>query len=207
MNESKTFCCCCCAYRGFNITSRIPQTGYIPGQIINVDAEISNTSSVKLIGVNVVLLKTLVYRSDRKTTTQEFVYLTKIKLPNDEVMNRMDLKKHLTIPATPPSLTSKLIDINYSVVVIGKITGCHLNPRAAIPITIGTNALVNNYHYQEPVPMAMPMPMPMPGYYNKEAGKSSFELNDLRKLNFLLRFIKKTNDFFFISQLLLTMIL
>lgn len=179
ISENKTFCCWCCSYQGFNITSRIPQTGYIPGQIINVDAEIANTSSVKLNRVNVILLKTLVFRSDRKTTTQEFIHLTKIRLDNDEVTNRMNFKKHLAIPATPPSLTSKLIDIEYSVVVIGKISGCHLNPRAAIPITIGTNALLNNYHYQEPIPMAMPMPTG--SYYNQEAGKSSFELNDLRK--------------------------
>lgn len=123
----------------------------------------------------------MVFRSDRKTTTQELVHLTKIRLSEDEVTNRMDFKKHLAIPATPPSLTSKLIDIDYKVVVIGKISGCHLNPIAAIPITIGTNALINNYHYQEPVPMAMPMPMPMLSYSNQEAGKSSFDLNDLRE--------------------------
>lgn len=158
---------------------RIPQTGYIPGQIINVDAEVSNTSSVKLIGVNVLLLRTIVVRSDKKTWNQEFFNLQKLKLPSDEVMNRMDFKRQLAITATPPSLTSKLIDIVYSVVVVGKISGCHINPRAFIPITIGTNALLSNYHYQEQIPMAMPMPTT--NFYNEEAGTSSFEQKDLRK--------------------------
>lgn len=97
-------------------------------------------------------------------------------------MNRMDFKRQLTIPPTLPSLTSRLIDIVYSVVVVAKVSGCHINPRAGIPITIGTNALFGSYQ-QEPLPMAMTMPMT--SYFNQETDKSSFEKTDLRKCNLL----------------------
>lgn len=129
------------------------------------------------------MLKTFQFRSDHKTSIQQFHAITKIRSPNDEIMNRMDFKRQLAIPPTLPSLTSKLIDIVYSVVVVAKVSGCHINPRAGIPITIGTNALLGSYQ-QEPLPMAMPMPMS--SYFNQETDKSSFEKTDLRKLIFFV---------------------
>lgn len=106
-------------------------------------------------------------------------------------MNRMDFKRQLAIPPTLPSLTSKLIDIVYSVVVIGKVSGCHIDPRAGIPITIGTNALVGSYQ-QEPIPTPA-----MASYYNHGADQSSFEKTDLRKWFFVVfsTFLLILNDF------------
>ena len=42
--DQKVLCCCCCASDPIIATVKLPRTGYVPGEVINFNAEIDNRS-------------------------------------------------------------------------------------------------------------------------------------------------------------------
>ena len=45
VTDHKVLCCLCCASNPIIATVKLPRTGYVPGEMINFDAEIENRSN------------------------------------------------------------------------------------------------------------------------------------------------------------------
>lgn len=143
------------------LRASIPQSGYVPGQIIVITAEISNQSSIKAEDIRFSLRKIIHYHSQspHMKTLEEIVDVCEQRIMLDDGKNMNEMKQDLEIPAIPPTIAtlSRVININYEIKVEVKVKGVHMNPVIRMPITIGTVPLMNYQTTQYPAPIQAPV--------------------------------------------------
>lgn len=156
MENSKTFCCLCCRSGPLYIVASIPQSGFVPGQSIVIDLELSNQSNVPVTETQFTLRQIVHYHSQTpsmKTKVDQEDIVKKFAGGADKLEN-IRFQQSLVIPPTPPTNISicKVIHITYEVVVEAKTNGLHNSIKIKFPITIGTTPL--NAHFPNPtIPM------------------------------------------------------
>lgn len=145
MENSKTYCCLWCRSGPLYIISSIPQSGYVPGQSIVIDLELSNQSNIDVGETRFTLRQIVHYYSQTPST--------KIRVEQEDIVKKfaggadklenVRFQQTLVIPPTPPTNISicKVIHITYEVVVEAKTNGLHNSVIIKFPITIGTTPL------------------------------------------------------------------
>lgn len=151
MEINKTFCCWPCSSGPMVLTASIPQTGYVPGQAVNIRVDIRNLSSIRIDEIRFILMKIVNYHSQqpRSKCREEIIEVAEAR--NIKGVNKnesIDIEQQLVIPSVPPTnvLFCRVIKIQYELVVKGSVRGMHRDPFIRLPITIGTVPLVSNYN-------------------------------------------------------------
>jgi len=150
LRKDRFLCCACCKSGPLSCALRLDRTGYVPGEDINLDAEIQNMSR-KDISTSYVTLQQIVYfhaQGDTKSSTTDIFRISggKIK-PGDNAL----FHDIIHIPPLPPSRLDgcHLIDIEYVVTVGVMLSGTTTTVEVSVLITIGTIPL---RHILPPVP-------------------------------------------------------
>ncbi|XP_059825304.1 arrestin domain-containing protein 3-like isoform X1 [Hypanus sabinus] len=144
--DEKTICCCCCASGPVMLNAKIDRRGYVPGETIQVFAEIENHSSRK-VNPTAAIYKTITYHAkSKKKLSSELV----TKIQGESVLaGQKDSRTTmlLKIPEVPPTLMHcTIIQMDYSIQVSVKIPSA-MNLTVHLPIVIGT---IPMHPYAEP---------------------------------------------------------
>eukprot|EP00095_Tigriopus_kingsejongensis_P010743 maker-scaffold277_size226016-snap-gene-0.23 protein:Tk10743 transcript:maker-scaffold277_size226016-snap-gene-0.23-mRNA-1 annotation:"arrestin domain-containing protein 3" len=86
--DHKNLCCFCCRSGPISAVVRMPKTGFVPGEVLVLDAEVENKSSRTMNRSQVRLMQIVKYRAVTKSQTEE---------------NRIVKIDQGEIPAAPPS--------------------------------------------------------------------------------------------------------
>lgn len=99
----------------------IPYSGYVPGQIIPITAEINNASNVKIDRLQVILRKTVVFKTNhpRRDMKKEKTTIAEISVGPVEVHSTKYWQQNIEIPPLPPSnlVNCGIIDLDYELKV------------------------------------------------------------------------------------------
>ncbi|KAM7360122.1 arrestin domain-containing protein 17-like isoform 1-T1 [Cochliomyia hominivorax] len=156
---TKVFCCGPCKSDPLQINVELPQTGYVPGQLIPVNILITNETNARVNEICVRLVMIITLFSTHPLTKSKTETRTVSKLIGDPVLRHTKKQFHylLPVPATPPSDTTlcKIIQIAYRVEVEAKMQGITFtNQCINTPVTIG------NVPLQSDVMVIQQQPMP-----------------------------------------------
>ncbi|CAG9804950.1 unnamed protein product [Chironomus riparius] len=142
MDTSKTYCCWFCKTKPLHLSASIPQSGFVPGQMVNVYVEVRNDSRFDVLDVVVALMKVIKYNSQvpklktkEETLTETLVRYGEIKKESRKVFNQQ-----LIIPPVPPSNSSycRLLNVSYEVEVRCNVVKFASDPFIRLPIIVGT---------------------------------------------------------------------
>jgi len=138
----KYFCCFCCKSGPLTCVVSLPCTGYVPGQVIPIVAEVDNISNIEIINVHFALQKIVTYhcQTPRREVKKDTKLITELKVGPVAPHGSNTWNQPMTILPIPPSnLTNcSLIDLDYELHIKVNVSGFHTNLEAKIPITIGT---------------------------------------------------------------------
>lgn len=153
LEKTRHYWCGPCSSDPLTVIARIPQSGFVPGQLIHIEAEVTNMSQVPVREIAFTLRKVIGYHSQtpRMHTKQE---VTKIVQKSAGGVQKNDCRRFetmLEIPPLPPSSFNmcKVITIQYEIVVKARANGVHSDTVICMPITMGTTPLNSNFP-QEP---------------------------------------------------------
>ncbi|XP_055532879.1 arrestin domain-containing protein 3-like [Wyeomyia smithii] len=141
----RQFSCGICRSAPMIMTVFIPMTGYVPGQLILVTADVMNKSKKDISEIKIKLRRQVKYFSQSPCERTKDVLYTLVKYQCCGVdRNRSaSYERRLLIPPEPPSRSTNIIKIEYFIEVTAHIQGLFASPRVKIPITIGTVPLAN----------------------------------------------------------------
>jgi len=133
-SKNLPFCCdyCCCISSGkISATLTIDKGGYMPGEEISFNSEISNKSMSQLDGIMLVMKQKITYKAKHGHTTTS---ITKVPYTKQAYQNGLPGGQDMVWPVSvrvpcsyPPTNlgTCKIIDISYYLELeIGEDTGC-----------------------------------------------------------------------------------
>lgn len=159
---SKIFCCGPFKSDPLQINVQLPQTGFVPGQLIPVSVLVTNETKARINEICLRLVMVVNFYSTHPYEESKTETKTVSKLKGDPVLRHCT--KHfnylLPIPATPPSCSTlcKLIHISYQVEVEAKMQGImYTNQCIQTPVTIGNVPLQLDgmVVQQQPKPMQL----------------------------------------------------
>ncbi|KAK0043382.1 arrestin domain-containing protein 3 [Biomphalaria pfeifferi] len=152
--KQKHLCCLCCKSGPIQATFRLDRAGYVPGEAILINAEISNASSRKMDKSYVNLRMVTIFRAT-----------TKIKMIHRDVavVARPSINPHsedvwsgekLIIPPLPPSFLNgcNIIDVHYYLQLNVDPAGPALDLEIPFEIIIGTIPLASVVQQFPPMP-------------------------------------------------------
>lgn len=167
----KYHCCCCCKSGPISGTVHIPgRRGFVPGERIPVEGEISNKANVKVKGWDVKLVKEVSYSAYHagglKTRVIPEVILS--HTDNEDILPGEDkhISCQLEIPSLPPSELEHcdFIVINYYVILT-------LKPARSVNMDVKAHIIIGNIPLRSEwsrisapavMPIMAPPPMPLP---------------------------------------------
>ncbi|ELU15532.1 hypothetical protein CAPTEDRAFT_219110 [Capitella teleta] len=139
LRREKQMCCCCCKSGPISCVLRLDRTGYVPGEDINLDAELSNMSRKEVAASYVTMQQIVHYHAhgiSRMTSSDIFrISGGKIKCGDNAFYHDI-----IHIPPLPPSRLDgcRLIDIDYVITIGVQPTGNGAAVEVNVPIVIGT---------------------------------------------------------------------
>lgn len=155
MEITKSFCCWPCRTGPLSLTASIPQTGYVPGQNIVIQAQVINLSGSTIDQMKFVLRQSIAYHSQTPTraTKEELRTIQQKRSTGVAQNNEERFEISLPIPSTPPTNVGacRIIFISYDIKVEAKVVGVNTNPFVLLPITIGNIPLQAVRHAYENV--------------------------------------------------------
>lgn len=149
----KTYCCWPCNSAPLQLQMTLPQTGFVPGQIVPVDILVTNDSHIRVEVLQISLVMMVTYYATHLSTThsqnERFIVT---KLMGDPVPNhcKKQFNYSLRLPATPPSCFNacSIIQVAYTVEMKAKVKGCHMDEVVTVPLTIGSVPLSDHIQMQ-----------------------------------------------------------
>lgn len=187
-HNEKYLCCFCCRSGPISASANINRIGYVPGEVILVNGEVSNFTRRHIDKTKAVLLAIVTYKAHSQNMRDVKVIseASQGAIPPGEsdVWNAVPLR----VPAVPPSgLTGcNIIDVHYEVNFIVDPSGPAFDLLVTLPIVVGTIPLrdfFNVYQTQPPrykeslvyTPTAPPLlqypDLPPPSYAESAFGK------------------------------------
>lgn len=156
MEMTKSFCCWPCSSGPLSLTASVPQTGYVPGESIIIQAQVVNLSSTDVDYMRFELRQMIVYHSQTPShNTKEKRRSIVVKRsagakPNNE--ERYEIS--LPIPSLPPTSVNgcRIIFISYDIRIEAEVS-MNNNPSVEIPIIIGNVPLQPVRHAYDNVGM------------------------------------------------------
>ncbi|KFB40718.1 AGAP001894-PA-like protein [Anopheles sinensis] len=143
----KKFCFFCCASGPLSLIVHIPVTGFVPGQTVPVTIECDNASNVKVKKITVSLRKLVWFHSQRphRESKRKEEDISTGSLGPIEAGNSETWQEKIQIPSLLPLnlVNCGIIDVDYEIKVVAKVSGMHMNLDGAIPIVLGTVPLVS----------------------------------------------------------------
>ncbi|XP_055848590.1 arrestin domain-containing protein 3-like [Episyrphus balteatus] len=146
MEVLKYFCCGPCISKPLVLSLGIPQTGYVPGELVHFIVKVVNHSKIMVRQVRLVLNLVALYSEiRRKETWTEKIPIVKKEFGPFET-DDFEIKDTIRVPPTP--ITSeehcKVIKITYEIEVTANYNGAHKSSNVSIPITIGNVPFIAN---------------------------------------------------------------
>lgn len=122
MNLAKKFYCSFCNSRPLLIVAQIPKSGYIPGEMIEIQTDISNVSGLPVQSIKFDLKKIVSYHSmsPKFQIRTDEISIVEQKRPGVSNHGNAKFLESILIPELMPTTMnlSKIIDIRYEVLVI-----------------------------------------------------------------------------------------
>ncbi|KAK6179157.1 hypothetical protein SNE40_011577 [Patella caerulea] len=160
-HDEKTLCCLCCKSGPISAVFRIDRGGFVPGEAIPINVEITNHSSRTINGSKVVFRMETLFKAQGKMKVENR-QLAKIKHDGFK-KGESDIwsGEAIIIPPVPPSFLAgcHIIDIHYYLELIVNPSGLSFEMTIPLEIIIGTIPL-NHIVLQFP-----PMPPSQPAIY------------------------------------------
>lgn len=138
--NSKNLCCLCCKSGPISAVFRVDRAGYVPGDTIYLNAEISNNSSRRMCASRVKLIMFTAYHATTKTKTVSNCVAS---------ISRGEIEPHgsdmwsgvpMTVPPIPPSylVGCSIIDIRYILQLEVDPSGPGFDLEVPLEIIVGT---------------------------------------------------------------------
>nr|XP_039254407.1 arrestin domain-containing protein 2-like isoform X2 [Styela clava] len=139
-SQSKSFCCMCCTSGPIELEFYLDRTGYVPGEFITINANVTNSSDRNLTKTTAELYKDITYRAQGREK-KELKFVTKITgdgCPPKESLTWTN--KKMQIPSLPPTELRHcdIIDVEYLVQFTVHTPAFSISLRGKAPIVIGT---------------------------------------------------------------------
>lgn len=142
--EKHLGCCCCCRCGSITCLLRLDRTGYVPGEDINVDAELQNHSKKEITASYVTMqqIVTLEAGGVSKQSTADIFRISGGKIKSGGSALYHDI---IHIPPLPPSRLDgcNLVQIDYVITVGVLPSGMNDSIEISVPILIGTEPLLH----------------------------------------------------------------
>lgn len=140
-DEAHDFCCFFCSTGKCLITVTIPCEGFSAGKSIPIKVEYANESNIDIERTLVKLLRTVQYicSTPYTETKKEYDKMVEISVEGCKTLQNKSLNFSLEIPENVFGSNvryCKIIQVSYSLRVESVVSGCHINPAFAFPITI-----------------------------------------------------------------------
>ncbi|XP_055296096.1 arrestin domain-containing protein 1-like isoform X2 [Sitodiplosis mosellana] len=137
----------CCASDPLFMIATVPVSGYTPGQMINVDLELTNASNenVKAFILQIVReVKFFIYENSPKHKIERDA-IAEVQTRGCFPQQKQAYTVNILVPPTPPTdvTTSKIVHVKYHLRIEGLTGCCHINPTITIPITIGSYPILD----------------------------------------------------------------
>lgn len=150
---SKVFCCGPFKTDPFQMQIQMPQSAYVPGQLIPISILVSNDTKVEVneICVRLMMLVCIYSQRPRVKAVNEYSLVSKLKGDPVPVLCKKQFNYLLPVPATPPTCFNlcSIIQIAYRIEVEAKMKGMfYVNQVAHVPVTIGNVPLVSTIQQQ-----------------------------------------------------------
>ncbi|KAK3583547.1 hypothetical protein CHS0354_026132 [Potamilus streckersoni] len=120
VQDSKTVCCCCCESGPVTCVFRIDRIGYVPGESIVCNAEITNNSNRVIWSSKVILYMEITYKTHSGDKLQERKNIAKLEKGQiSEGGSEIWSGERILIPPVPPSYLRdcSIITIDYYLMV------------------------------------------------------------------------------------------
>eukprot|EP00099_Drosophila_melanogaster_P024295 NP_652649.1 uncharacterized protein Dmel_CG18746 [Drosophila melanogaster] len=142
VESQRTFCCFPCRSSPLSMRLSVPQSGFVPGQIVPVEVMVSNDSGVAVEDITVKLTMVVIYYSQppsADTNKDRFEMVLKTG-GGVSTKCRQQFTFDLKVPPTPPTCFNlcSIIQIGYQVEAEARVKGCHGGQSLHMPITIGS---------------------------------------------------------------------
>ncbi|OWF49831.1 arrestin domain-containing protein 3-like [Mizuhopecten yessoensis] len=140
MQDTKTGCCLCCKTGPVTCMIRLDKQGFVPGENIKINAEVTNNGTSSIHMTTVSLNMTTVFKAHGSTTSRSKVLST---ISHGAVGPReSDIWSgdQLLVLSTPPSYLygCSIIDIQYSCRLAADMEGSLMDIKFDLPVIIGT---------------------------------------------------------------------
>lgn len=141
------------------MTAMIPQSGFVPNQVIDIRIQVDNRSSIYVKYVKVSLKKIIAFTSQNPNiqTRELCVTETLIYCGDVPAHKKKSFLKYLKVPLLPPNISNcDIIRLGYEIHVKAKTVGVTRSPVLKIPIQIGSIPLLRDGHVDYELAMGEP---------------------------------------------------
>ncbi|CAL1540949.1 unnamed protein product [Lymnaea stagnalis] len=156
--NQKKLCCLCCASGPIEATFAIDRQGYVPGEAVLLNAEITNGSSRKIAKTYVELTMIKKFHATTKSRT-DCTQVARVTHPGigSHSSDVWSCEK-VVIPSVPPSFLNgcKIIDIHYELKLVVDPKGPSFKLEVPLNIIIGTIPLASVIQSNPPMYPAFP---------------------------------------------------
>ena len=128
------------------ISASIPTSGFVPGEVINVDIQVNNQSKTHIKELKVYIKKLISLNSDRPRRVTKISTESDAKVSSDSIpiSSMRSFEINLEVPSLEPNISNcDVIQVQYELRIKAKTSGLSRSPRLNFPITIGTVPLRN----------------------------------------------------------------
>lgn len=141
------------------MTAMIPQSGFVPNQVIDIRIQVDNRSIIYVKYVKISLKKIIAFTSQNPNiqTRELFVTESIVFCGDVPAHKKKSFLKYLKVPLLPPNITNcEIIKLNYEIHVKAKTAGVTRSPVLRIPIQIGSIPLLRDGHVDYELAMGEP---------------------------------------------------
>ncbi|XP_066959876.1 arrestin domain-containing protein 1-like [Macrobrachium rosenbergii] len=177
-NKHDYMCCLWCRSGPLSLVLRVDRSGFVPGENMSINAEISNMTRVKINFSKAQIHQKITYFAQGKQKAEHRKVAerkhSEIAAGGDDIWSG----DALLIPPLPPSHLQfcNIINIDYEFEFEVEPSGCHGDLEHKVPIVIGSiplkqyfNIFANGFPGQPPVAGALVPGQPAPGFASPTA--------------------------------------
>lgn len=141
------------------MTAMIPQTGFVPSQVIDIRIQVDNRSIIYVKYVKISLKKVIAFTSQNPNIQTRELCVTEAMVYCGDVPahKKKSFLKYLKVPLLSPNINNcDIIRLDYEIHVKAKTVGVTRSPVLKIPIQIGSIPLMSEGHVDYELAMGEP---------------------------------------------------
>ncbi|XP_060062573.1 arrestin domain-containing protein 3-like [Ylistrum balloti] len=181
MQDTKTGCCWCCETGPVTCMIRLDKQGYVPGESIFINAEVTNNGTSSIRNTNISLRMTTEFRAHGSTTKHHKVISTISHPAVGPGHSDVWSGEQLAVLPTPPSYLygCSIIDIQYTCQLAADMEGSLMDINFDLPIIIGTIPLRPEGLFQSPAPFQPGQPLETTWGSNPDQQPGNIPMNNM----------------------------